>query len=80
VIAVTTLATWAAIAGPVLTVIAAVGRALNNKLTSVGEHLAAQDERHLGLVQRMSRIEGRVGLDPLPIPTVGPNGQSDNHG
>lgn len=58
---------WAALAGPILVVLGAIGRILAKKVNQVGEHLKDQDKRHIKLAERMARVEGKVGLNPLPI-------------
>jgi hypothetical protein len=50
----------AAISGPVLAVVAWIGRVLGRKLDMVGRHLTRQDDAHQLLAERVSRLEGPI--------------------
>lgn len=66
----TTGVNWSAvsaIAGPAVTAIIAVGGWLGKKLNRVGDHLKEQDRSKRYLSVRMARIEGKLGLAPMPI-------------
>ena len=49
-----------AITGITTAVIALVGKLLAGKLNAIGEHLAAQDKGKEGLMDRLSKLEGKV--------------------
>lgn len=66
--AVITPGEWATIAVPVLGLIGGAARWLGRKLDNIGKHLDAQDQRHVGLAERVARVEASQGLKPLPIP------------
>lgn len=66
----TTGINWTAvsvISGPVIAVVGWIGRRLGKKLDAVGEHLKAQDVRGRYQSARLARIEGKLGLQPMPI-------------
>jgi hypothetical protein len=65
----TTGVNWSAVGAlstPTLAAIALIGRTISRKLNSIGEHLERQDRRGRRTDARVSRIEGQLGLNPLP--------------
>jgi hypothetical protein len=65
----TTGVNWSAVGAlstPTLAAIAFIGRTISRKLNSIGDHLERQDRRGRRTDARVSRIEGKLGLDPVP--------------
>ena len=66
-LAAVTLTSWIALAGPVLALVGATGKALARKLDKVGEHLERQDRRGRRQERRLIRLETKAGLEPLRV-------------
>lgn len=59
----------AAAAAVVVPTVGAVYHAAARKLDQIGEHLTAQDVQHTRMAERVSRIEGKLEIEPVvPAP------------
>jgi hypothetical protein len=66
----TTGINWGAVSAlstPTIFVVTLVGRVITSKLNRIGDHLSRQDRRSRRTDARLSRVEDKLGLEPLPV-------------